>query len=269
MIDTILKFLSIDKYRLCLRREGDCIEFLVDLYPEVYSGVDAGTFRSILSSNRFSRLEASEIRRQMARTGSCYVPRINSIFIGEFSLVHGGEEAAHFVNLALRGDVFRQESRLRRRADLFYASVMEEALGFFGSKLIDPSRNHFFETKLYEYHRKDPAFIEANTEYSYEKFRSIIDFILLHKRFERNYHTLDEVPPRLLEGIRTRDPRLFSVLTHELGYYLGHQMYEGFHRGIIGRDEIRELFRERFDAQGSALSRYLDLVARLPGSVPE
>lgn len=269
MIDTILRFLSIDKYRLCLRRDGDCIEYLVDWFPEVYSRLDAGTFRRILSSNHFSGPESAEIRRQMARTGSCYVPRINSIFIGEFSLVHGGEEAAHFVNLALRGDVFRKEGRLRRRADLFYGAVMEEALGYFGSKLIDPSRNHFFESKIYEFHRKDPAFIEANTEYSYERFRAIIDFILMHKRVERHYHTMDEVPEKLLEGVRTRDRRLFSVLTHELGYYLGHQLYEGFHRGIIGREEIRILFRERFDDQGSALSRYLDLTARLPGSVPE
>ena len=268
MIDTILRFLSIDKYRLCLRREGACIEFLVDWFHEVYSQVDAATFRRLLSANRFSRAEMAEIRRQLARKGSCYVPRINSIFIGQFSLVHGGEEAAHFVNLALRGDVFQQDARPRSRADLFYRAVLEEALGFFGSKLIDPSRNHFFETKLYEYHRKDRAFIEANTEYTYDQFRAIIDFILLHKKFERSYHAHEDVPARLLEGVRTRDPRMFSVLTHELGYYLGQQLYEGLHREAIGREEIRGLFMERFERPGEALSRYLDLVERLPGSVP-
>jgi uncharacterized iron-regulated protein len=269
MIDTILRFLAIDKYRLCLRREGDCIEFLVDWFPEVYSHVDAGTFRRIVSSNGFSRTEVAEIRRQIARTGSCYVPRINSIFIGQFSLVHGGEEAAHFVNLALKGDVFQPDGRRRARPDLFYGAVMEEALGFFGSKLIDPSRNHFFESKIYEYHRKDPEFIEANTEFTYQRFRSIIDFILMHKRFERSFHRHDEVPPRLLEGIRTRDARFFSILTHELGYYLGQQLYEGYHQERIDREEIAALFRERFDAPGSALSRYLDLAGRLPGAVPE
>jgi uncharacterized iron-regulated protein len=268
MIDTILKFLSIDKYRHCLRRDGHCTEFLVDWYPEVYSHLDAATFRRVVSSNGFSRVEAAEIRRQMDRTGSCYVPRINSIFIGQFSLVHGGEEAAHFVNQALKGEVFPPDGRRRARADLFYRAVLEEALGFFGSKLIDPSRNHFFESKLYEYHRKDPQFIEAHTEFTYARFRSIIDFILLHKKFERTYHRHQEVPPSLLEGIRTRDVRYFSILTHELGYYLGQQLYEGYHQGLVGRDEIADLFRERFEAPGSALSRYLDLAARLPGAVP-
>lgn len=268
MIDTILRFLHVDKYRHCVRREGDCTEFLVDFYPEVYSHVESATLNKVLTSNAFTRAEIADVRRQMARKGSCYIPRINSIFIGQFSLVHGGEESAHFVNLALRGEVFKQEARSRSRADHFYTAVMEEALGFFGSKLIDPSRNHFFETKLYQYHRKDAAFIEANTEHTYEQFVGIINFILLHKKFEKSYARYEEVPPQLLKGVRTRDRRMFSVLTHELGYYLGQQLYDGYHQGLIDRQEMSALFRRRFDAPQSALVAYLDLVERLPEAVP-
>jgi len=267
MIDTILKFLHVDKYRHCMRREGDCIEFLVDYYPEVYSHVDATTLRRVLQSNQFAAQEIADIRRQIARKGSCYIPRINSIFIGQFSLVHGGEEASHFINLALRGEVLGRDGRRRNRPDLFYTSVMEEALGFFGSKLIDPSRNHFFETKLYQYHRKDRGFIEAHTEYTYEQFVAIINFILLHKKFEKSYRSYDEIPAPLLAGVRTRDRRLFSVLTHELGYYLGQQLYDGFHKGLIDRQEILALFRRRFESADGALRTYLDLVERLPGAV--
>ncbi|HEY3175918.1 MAG TPA: ChaN family lipoprotein, partial [Candidatus Polarisedimenticolia bacterium] len=217
MIDTILRFLSIDKYKMCVRREGDCIEFLVDYFPEVYSHVDAATLRKMLEASSFARSEIAEIRRQIARKGSCYIPRINSVFIGQFSLVHGGEEAAHFVNLALKGAVFEPHGAPARRPDLFYSAVMEEAIGFFGSKLIDPSRNHFFETKIYEYHRKDREFIEANTEYTFEEFNSVINFVLLHKKFEKHYGRYKEVPPELLEGLATRSRKVFSVLTHELG----------------------------------------------------
>ncbi|HET6372978.1 MAG TPA: ChaN family lipoprotein [Candidatus Polarisedimenticolia bacterium] len=265
MIDTILRFLSVDKFRHCVRREGACTEYLVDFYPEVYSHLDATTLRRVLHAGGLSKVEMADIKKRIARNGSCYIPRINSIFIGQFSLVHGGEEAAHFVNLALRGDVLRDEAPLRARPDLFYIAVIEEALGFFGSKLIDPSRNHFFETKLYQYHRQDRAFIEANTEYTYEQFSGIISFILGHKRFEKTYGKHDEVPGVLLEGVRTRNRRLFSVLTHELGYYLGQQLYDGYHQGEIDRSEIAALFRTRFDGQGTALAAYLDLVERLPG----
>ncbi|HET9480328.1 MAG TPA: ChaN family lipoprotein, partial [Candidatus Polarisedimenticolia bacterium] len=269
MIDTILRFLAIDKYRHRMRGEGACIEVLVDYYPEVYSRLDASTLRGILAGNGFSREQIAQIRRQIARKGSCYIPRINSVFIGQFSLVHGGEEAAHFVNLALRGEVFNEDEKSLPRPDLFYSSVLEEALGFFGSKLIDPSRNHFFETKLYQFHRKDREFIEANTEYTFEQFSRIIRFILLHKRFEKSYRRSDEVPGPLLEGIRTRDHRMFSVLTHELGYYLGQQIYDGFKEGILDRTDIADLFRRRFDEPASALSAYLDLVERLPAGVPD
>ena len=268
MIDTILRFLSVDKYRMCVRREGDCIEFLVDYFPEVYSRVDAAMLRRVLEANAFAKSDIVEIRRQITRKGSCYIPKINSMFIGQFSLVHGGEEAAHFVNMALKGEVFEHSGAPRKRPDLFYAAVIEEALGFFGSKLIDPSRNHFFETKIYEYHRKDRGFIEANTEYTFEEFSRIINFVLLHKRFEKHYGRYKEIPPELLEGVLTRDKRLFSVLTHELGYYLGQQLYDGYHQGLVDREEIGGLFARRLTEPGSALSTYLDFVAKLPATVP-
>jgi len=268
MIDTILKYLSVDKYQHIVRREGDCIEFLVDYYPEVYSRIDAAMLRQILEANEFPRSEIADIRKQIARHGSCYIPGINAIFIGNFSLVHGGEEAAHFVNLVLRGDVLDPAPAAKKRPDLFYTAVMEEALGFFGSKLIDPSRNHFFETKLYEYHRKDRAFIEANTDFTYEEFRGIISFISLHKKFEKEYEKYDEVPAALLEGMRTKDRALFSILTHELGYYLGQQLHVGCRRGQFRREEIARLFRLRFEEPRSALTTYMDLVERLPSSLP-
>ncbi len=267
MIDTILKFLRVDKYRVPVRQNGETGEFLVDCFPEVYSEVDAPTFHRILESNDIARPEIADIKRRIARNGSCYIPRINSIFIGRFSLVHGGEEAAHFVNLALRGDLYDGDSERVSRVDQFYMSVIEEALGFFGSKLIDPSRNHFFETDLYRFHRKDQAFIEENTDYTYEQFNQIIRFILLHKKIEKSYRDKDNVPIELTAGIRTRSRRMFSVLTHELGYFLGQQLYDGYHSGKMGHREITRLFRKRFDVPGSALAEYLALVEKLPAGV--
>ncbi len=268
MIDTILRFLGVDKYAHRVREGEDGMELLVDLFPDVYSSVDASSLKGLLGRGRLTAAQRAAVKDRIARKGSCYIRRINAIFIGAFSLVQGGEEAAHFVNIALRGDVFRDGRRARSRPDLFYESVMEEALGFFGSKLIDPSRNHFFETKLYQYHRRDREFIENNTEYSFEQYGRIMRFILTHKRFERTYKSHRDVPAALKDGIRTRSRREFSVLTHELGYYLGQQMYDGYHQGLIDRGAIRNLYFRRFAQPGSALSAYLDLVEVLPVSVP-
>jgi hypothetical protein len=267
MVDRILRFLRLDKYKHCLQREGSFLELLVDAFPEVYSNMDLEQFQDVLRASELNATQMSEVNYHVGRNGSCYVPQLNAIFIGKFNLVHGGEEASHFVNMALKGEIYERGGRKYPQADLFYVTVLEEALGFFGSKLIDPSRNHFFETEFYRYHKMSPAMIERETRYGYREFREIIDFILLHKRFERSYQEFDDVPDNLLQGIQSTGER-FSILTHELGYFLGQQLYDGYHAGRIRRRELVALFRRSFEAGGEALSVYLDLVERLSPNVP-
>ena len=106
-------------------------------------------------------------------------------------------------------------------------------------------------------------FIEANTDLTYEQFTRIINFVLLHKKFERSYASHHEVPRALMEGIHERDPRVFSMLTHELGYYLGQELYDGYHSGRVRREEIADLFARRFDGRSEPIEAYLSLVERL------
>ena len=264
MIDTILSFLRVDKYSYCVRREKHCREFLVDLYPEVYSCVDVEDLKALLREARFGPEDVGEVLSHVERSGSCYVPRINAIFIGRFNMVHAGEEAAHFVNLVLKGETYGGAPEKLAQHDLFYSGVLEEALGFFGSKLIDPSRNHFFETEFYQYYRKDRRTIEAMTPYDYEEFNSIINFILLHKKFEQSYEQYDDVPPEILDGIRS-EPRRANILLHELGYFLGQQIYDAYRAGVLSRGHIRDLFRASYRTTGSALNAYLDLSRTVGG----
>jgi len=268
MIDAILKFLRVDKYSHRLRRRAGGGEFMVDVYPEIYSGIDEKDLRRLLKTHQFSPEEMDQVAGHLDRSGSCYIPRINAIFIGRLNMVHAGEEAAHFVNLALKGEIYDDAPREMPQHDLFYSGVLEEALGCFGSKLIDPSRIHFFETEFYQYYRKERAEIEANTPYSYEDFNAIIHFILLHKTFEQNYARYQEVPPEILEGIRAA-PRRANILIHELGYFLGQQLYDAYKAGTLDRREIARLFRLSFRASGSALQTYLDLTERVGSPAPE
>jgi hypothetical protein len=268
MIDTILKFLRVDKYTHVVKRSGRAGDFLIDIYPEVYSGLDDREMRQLLRTHGFSAEEVEEIAGHVVNRGSCYVPRMNAIFIGRLNLVHAGEEAAHFVNLALKGEVYDDAPREMPQHDLFYNGVLEEALGFFGSKLIDPGRNHFFETAFYQYYRKDRETIERETAYSYEDFNAIIHFILLHKKFEQNYETYDDVPPEILAGIRS-EPRRANILIHELGYFLGQQLHDAYRAGVIDRRDIARLFRDSFRESGSALKTYLDLTERVRPALQE
>ena len=96
----------------------------------------------------------------------------------------------------------------------------------------------------------------------------LIKFILSHKKFEKNFRKESEIPEVLKKGIRTRSGKMFSVLTHELGYFLGQQIFDGFRQGLLSRTRIRNLFNKRFEKPGAALEGYLSLVEELPASIP-
>ncbi|MCI0658932.1 MAG: hypothetical protein L0170_17915, partial [Acidobacteria bacterium] len=87
---------------------------------------------------------------------------------------------------------------------------------------------------------------------------------LLHKKFETHYTEYEEVPQEILRGIRS-EPKRMNILVHELGYFLGQQIYDGYHAGAITRREISDLFKKKFVDTGSALRAYLDLVEKLSG----
>jgi len=258
IIEMILRFLKIDPYRRRLKVPGRGRDLITDLYPDIHSGLEPDEVRILFKGARLPEEDAAEVLDHLARSGSCYVPRLNAIFLGEFSLQHAGEEAAHYINQLLKGEIYEAMPRALPQHDLFYGAVLEEALGFFGSKIVDPSRNHFFETEFYQYYRKDKETIEANTRYTFEEFNEIIEFVLLHKKFEHSYEQYGEVPEPILAGIRA-DPLRVNVLVHELGYFLGQQLYDGYRMGLVDREDMLALFRASFRRSGSALSAYLDL----------
>jgi uncharacterized iron-regulated protein len=262
IIDLILRFLHVDKYTSRVTFPDGRREPLVDLFPEVHSGLEAEDLRAVLEEGGIDADGVAEVMEHVAREGSCYVPRLNAVFIGTLNLAHAGEEAGHWVNQVLKAEIQAATPASLAQHDLFYTGVLEEALGFFGSKLVDPSRNHFFESDFYQYYRKDPEVIRAHTRYEPEEFNAIIDFVLLHKKFEQGYESFTDVPPALLEGIRSGPVRA-NILVHELGYFLGQQIHDAYRAGLISRAEVLDLFRSSFLETGSALRRYLDLTRQV------
>ena len=141
MIDTILKFLGIDPYRLRLRQGAGAAEFLVDSYPDVFPVDDEGELLSLLRSEGMSPQEAALEAGKLQRKGSRYVAATNALYIGSFDLLSSAEEATRFLRRALSGSRVSDSSwPPRSSGDLAAESVLEEALGFLGSKVIDPSR---------------------------------------------------------------------------------------------------------------------------------
>jgi hypothetical protein len=254
LIDTIADFIGIDKYRYCLTRQGKCTESLVDAYPEVYSTDEFESFERLLRRSLKKR-QAADILLHASRSGSCYVPRVNAIFLGQFSLQQGAEEAAHFVNFALKGQRY-ENFRVRNLKvfEDFYLTALEEALAYFGSKLIDPRRDQLADSPVLN---PDPNGSKAAGHPAWLR-----KFIVAHKDLEHHYRSLATVPLVISRGLR-HNGSVSTLLRHELGYLLGEQLYRGYVSGVLSRREIRRLFETRFEEEKSPMEGYLDLAERL------
>ncbi len=66
------------------------------------------------------------------------------------------------------------------------------------------------------------------------------------------------MPQEILDGIRS-EPKRANILIHELGYFLGQQMYDAYRAGLLSRKAILQLFKKSYRESGSALTVYLEL----------
>jgi len=191
---------------------------------EVVTAADEDALGRIQQRGRFTQGELLQLRRHILSRESCYIPRARTAYLASLSLNHAAEEAAHFVRHCAVGDAMEAP---RRASDAFYARCVEEALGFFGSKLVNPRRVcvgagewalRFGQTRGVE--------------------RQIAAFVLAHKAAEV------EVPDEAVKLLPLRKDRLFHGVSHALGYLLGDALYQGFEAGRVERAEVRALFRD-------------------------
>jgi uncharacterized iron-regulated protein len=209
---------------------------------EVVTAADEDALVRIQQRGRFSQGELAQLRRHILSRESCYIPRARTAYLASLSLNHAAEEAAHFVRHCAVGDAMEAP---RRASDAFYARCLEEALGFFGSKLVNPRRGcpgagewavRFGEARGVE--------------------RQIAAFVLAHKAAEV------EVPDEAVKLLPLRKDRLFHGVSHALGYLLGDALYRGFDTDQVDRAELRALFRNPLE---DPRATYFDWVRRLSG----
>ena len=135
LVDALARFLNIDKYAM---HNGTQPVYLVDRMPEVYSRPADEAMRKLLARKGAKGEELREILTRIESGGCCYVPRMNTIFVRQFQMVGGAEEAARFVHQACRPAAACGEPE--NREEWFYTRVVEHALGYFSSRLLYPAR---------------------------------------------------------------------------------------------------------------------------------
>ena len=104
---------------------------------EIGTPADSDFLERVQERAHFGRRELEQVRKQVLARESYYLPRARMLWLASMSLNHAAEETAHFVRHCAIGDAMDAP---RRASDAFYARCMEEALGFFGSRLVNPRR---------------------------------------------------------------------------------------------------------------------------------
>lgn len=216
---------------------GDAVDEVL-----VLSAGDLDVLERLERRARFTATELKHLERHVLSRESAWIPRARAVWLASLSLNHAAEEAAHFVRHLCVGDAME---RPRDRSEAFWARCLEEALGFFGSRLVNPKRRCIGLdewTWHFESGRGEAKRVAAFT---------LAIAAALHDDFAGAQRM---VPAGELS--------LFNGVSHSLGYLLGDALARAFADRTISRADVRELFRDPFEHPAlafAALARKLGL----------
>lgn len=280
IVSGLLRFLNIDGYSPTTGTQPD---FLIDQLPEVYSQVSGERIRKLMLRRGADDAEVNSVQARLEANGTCYVPRLNAVFVREFNLVNGAEEGARFLHLVSRGGLFTTSARdgleehlegrqgkrqqhgaasTQQREDQFYTRVLEEALAYFGSRAVYPGRAPIRELDLYSLYSQSREAVDEAGVCSYHEYMQMVDFLVLHKDYEANCRHYRERPALLNHGVGWTGER-FEFLTRWLGQMLGSQLYDAYISGRIAKRFVRSLFLRSLLKPGTARTVYFVTVRRL------
>ena len=260
LIDALLRFLNIEKYS---PSNGTQPKFLVDRLPEVYSRPSAEPLRKLLERRNVPAVEIQAVLQRLEARGSCYVPRLNAMFVTRFQMLHAAEDAAEFVHAVCSGALgrVRVDAVSPAAEDAFYRAVLEEALADFGSRVLYPARPSMREQDLYALYAQPREAVEERSIYTYRDYMQMLDFLVLHKDYEQNLRGWVEVPPLVREGVQFAGEK-FDFATRMLGQILGCELYDAWIAGRIAKRTLRSLFFRALDLPGSPRTVYFTIVRR-------
>jgi hypothetical protein len=209
---------------------------------EIVTVADLSFLSRLRHRGDFSNADIRQIKRQIMSSESYYIPRSKTVYLGNVSVNHAAEEATHFIR-----HVCCRIAEPRLLLDAFYQRCLEEALGFLGSKLINHKRKRATLELLER---------EAKSRAASVRERRVARLSLRHIEMESGRKV------RGMQEVYGCDATDFNAVTHILGYRLGDRLYYGLTSGQVRKAEVRQLFLERFEEDGSALATYIYLIGR-------
>jgi len=139
LIFSLSRFLGIDRYS---PRNGTQPRFLVDSLPEVFT-LDTGSQLRRYPGALKGAAEIDAATEMLEEQGCAYLPAANCFAVREFRMKHAAEEVSRFMHRACLG--FPVTAPPDSTAS-FHVKVIEHALAYFGSRVLDPSRDAVRDT---------------------------------------------------------------------------------------------------------------------------
>ena len=166
----------------------------------------------------------------------------NVIVAHEFRMPWAAEQAARFVSHVCR----RDRSQPTSAADSFYAKVLENALAFFGSKVLCPSRKLCDRTQLrVEFQHSDEQ--ATLSKRAHEQTLVWVATLLDAPKRARCRTTID--PDKLEAGQREFAARV-------IGNLLGSDLYSAYVQGGLSKRFLSKLFFTDLSKPGTASKLY-------------
>jgi hypothetical protein len=229
LIDSLACFLEINRYSSHNTTQP---KFLVDLLPEVYCGSSDARLRQVLLRALHDPKKVENMLQRVEAQGSVYLPSINAIYVREFQMMYTAAEAARFLHHACRGLPLRRHGSTapitRTKKDRFYARTVENALVYFGSRVLYPL---------------PPASEEQDS-----------------------FHISPKSCEKLAQEAVSGDRKKFDENAHRLGCRLGSELYDTYLRGSVSRTALRRLFLARIEEPGTAWRVCREIVRRIGSS---
>jgi hypothetical protein len=200
-----------------------------------------------LDESDLSEAERAQILAHVEAEESACIPSLNAIYLATLSVNHAAEEAAHFLKHMISKQKTPEDLK-----DRFYFHIFNEALGFFGSKVINPKRKTDHQGKL----RQIVAGARKRGGKQTPEERAA-QFALKHLAWESGSRLTKASANEL------RSPYVFNAAAHMLGYMLGDRLYYGLTSGTIDKKSIHELFLMPLDKPDESLRKYFELTEKL------
>lgn len=208
------------------------------------------SFLALLKKRRsFSAHELALIRAHVLASESYIIPQERIVYLANLSLNHAAEEASHYLKFLCTGPEFS-----RPLVDAFYANIVHEALGFFGSKLVNHKRKCWHEAEF----RTVQTYFRRHGVASPRREEAVTtQLVLTYLRYERRGNPLG------FKQVFQQPPHRFFAVTHALGYMLGDRMFYGVMGHKLRRSHLRKLFTDQWWFDGQTFAIYQDLQQRL------